>query len=237
MKKLILALSLAAFTVMVQAGDNKKPDNDGGGGRDMKQGLMAHYFKDPTEWDGNWKQGAKPTVQAKDWTFREYKYSRKEPLINHCFVKRGWFSIRWTGYFKIPPAVTDKHGDAVEVSFDFWADDGARLFIDGKQLIDDWRPCAEDEPGSHRKGTVKLDSGYHRIVVEYFQGESLQKNDNDPAKLYWDIPSLKIKHQIIPASHFFHTDEDEADITPSQGLSAGDQQRLAEGDIPKVQND
>jgi hypothetical protein len=68
----------------------------------MQPGLVAHYFRDPIEWDGNWKPRTVPTVSSKDWTFRQYEYSRTEP-VNHLFVRRGWFSVRWVGYLQLIP--------------------------------------------------------------------------------------------------------------------------------------
>ena len=229
MKRSIFVLALAGLAAVALAagkGPGEKPE--GGGPRVMKQGLIAHYFKDPTEWDGHWieQPGALPDVPPKDWTFRGYRYSRKEPLVHHLFIRRGWFSVRWVGYIKIPPGASggDKTGkdkpDAkeAEVTFELWMDDGARFFLDGKKLVDDWRPCAENTPGSHRTVTAKLASGYHRVVFEYFQGQSLRRDDHDPAKVYWASPDLGIKRKIVPASHFFHADEDELDYVPSQGL-------------------
>jgi len=182
-----------------------------GSPREYNQGLVAHYYQDPQYWGGNWPDDVSvPSVSPADWTFTTYAYSRIEPLINHLFIRNGWFSIRWVGYINIQPGVTgEKKPDdptaPVNVCFELWADDGARLFIDGQKLIDDWRACWEKTPESHRRATVTLTPGYHRIVIEYFQGQSLQKDDKDPAKLYWSIGKKK---QIVPASHLFHKEED-----------------------------
>ncbi len=179
------------------------------------EGLVAHYYQDPQYWGGNWPDDVSvPTVNAASWTFTTYAYSRVEPLINHLFIRNGWFSIRWVGYINVLPGATggtnpDKDPNApVEVGFDFWADDGARIFIDGKKVIDDWTACWQDLPRSHRKATVTLTPGYHPIVIEYFQGQSLQKDDADPAKLSWTIEG---RREIVPASQFFHK---EADLNP-----------------------
>ncbi|HPD14963.1 MAG TPA: PA14 domain-containing protein [Planctomycetota bacterium] len=178
------------------------------GPREYKQGLVAHYYQDPQFWGGNWPDGVSvPKVNPADWTFTTYAYSRVEPLINHLFIRNGWFSIRWVGYINIEPGASGEHkaSDPVNVGFELWADDGARLFIDGQKLIDDWRARWEKTPQSRRKAAATLTPGYHRIVIEYFQGQSLEKDDHDPAKLYWTIGG---RRQIVPASHLFHTDED-----------------------------
>ena len=181
------------------------------GPREYNEGLVAHYYEDTQFWGGTWPDDISvPKSNPLDWTFTTYKYSRVEPLINHQFIRNGWFSIRWVGYINVPPGATgetkpEAADGPVEVGFELWMDDGARLFIDGQKLIDDWRACWEKDPESHRKVTVTLTPGYHRIVVEYFQGQSLENDDADPAKLYWTIDG---KQQIVPASHLFHTGED-----------------------------
>jgi len=177
------------------------------GQREYKQGLVAHYYQDSPNWGGTWPDDVSvPNSDPLDWTFTTYAYSRKEPLINHQFIRNGWFSIRWVGYINIDPGESGpKATDPVEVGFELWMDDGARLFIDGSKLIDDWKACWEKDPASHRRAAVTLTPGYHRIVVEYFQGQSLEKDDKDPAKLYWTMDG---KQQIVPASHLFYTDED-----------------------------
>ncbi len=198
-----------------------------------KPGLTAHYFLDAPDWNGNWPRDGDVVNDASPWTFRTYLYSRSEPLINHLFVRRGWFSVRWVGYLTIPERHGEKGTDGqVEVTFEFWADDGARLWLGGEEHINDWQPTWELAPESHRAVTVKLAPGRHRIVAEYFQGESLGKQDHDPAKLYWTIPARGIKRQIVPAAHFSHTDEDATLYVPSQGLSPADHERLDGGDRP-----
>jgi len=81
------------------------------------RGLVAHYYKDHTNWKDQWPDAVStPYVEAKpdDWTFTEYKYSRVEPVVNHLFIRQGWFSVRWKGYFD-PSAIDDKAGGS-EVS-------------------------------------------------------------------------------------------------------------------------
>lgn len=396
-----------AFSVLVSvvsagmAGEDESMESSGSGG-----GLVAHYYSDPTNWNGSWPDLTnQPTGNPKDWTFCEYRYSRVEPVVNHLFIRRGWFSVRWIGWIDVgakpddatptlskldgkininpgngqneftlytsdgreitrdtladqtflgfagpakrvvvrpkgnandnaltldgspytlkngevydiqspamtvhiwndltngpgramgqwwmmiwatdasiacsrggkttakadqsvttggPPATAEKvsgqkngkrgvkakkdgknSGDAVGVegkrdkpgkpeepgnggppsvpetpkppaandyTFEILADDGCRLFIDGVTVIDDWRACAESASDALRRSSVMtLTPGRHRIVVEYFQGQSLHEGDSDPMKLYWWSESSGIPRQIIRPSHFSHTDLD-----------------------------
>jgi hypothetical protein len=192
---------------------------DGGRGRPQyHEGLVAHYYRDHEYWDGNWPDDVSvPAVNPGDWTFTEYKYSRVEPLVNHLFVKRGWFTVRWVGYLDTAPGQSGEKNRGLIVSeakeheytFEILADDGCRLFIDGKLVIDDWRACWERAEDALRvSNPVKLTQGKHRIVVEYFQGQSLKADDKDPMKLYWSCEDREIDRQVLPASHFFYTDKD-----------------------------
>jgi hypothetical protein len=106
-------------------------------------------------------------------------------------------------------AVSDGNSTYV---FEMLADDGCRLFIDNKPVIDSWQPCWEGSPDAVRRKEVELDSGRHRFVVEYFQGQSLEGDDKDPIKLFWSCAARGIPRQLISSSHFSHT---KADTTSS----------------------
>lgn len=312
------------------------------GAEKYQPGLLAHYFSDPDHWDGNWPGDLSlplPQVNPTDWTFSRYQYSRVEPVINHEFVRRGWFSVRWTGYLdtrataedagvvsvvegtlnlnpnnsvlnsfalKLPDGRTIADRDiarqgfngysgtvsqvivkpkgnsdenmltvdgvayalrnketytivapaieavlynqaangpgqpagqwwlrlsatgavitcsfdgltpaieagpqgagSAEYTFEIHADDGCRLFIDGKTVIDDWRPCWEKLPSALRRSQpVLLDDGKHEIRVEYFQGQSLDGTDSDPMRLYWACQRKGIARQLIRPEHFLHS--------------------------------
>jgi PA14 domain len=69
-----------------------------------------------------------------------------------------WFAIDYTGRFWIEkPGVYE---------FSLTSDDGARLLIDGRELIDD---DGQHEPVT-KQGRVNLTGGIHRMRVSYFQG-------------------------------------------------------------------
>lgn len=301
-------------------------------------GLMACYFSDPANWGGNWPDNTNaPAANPTDWTFTKYRYGRVEPVINHEFMRSGWFSVRWKGvldtrvtdadrgvtsivegtlnvnpdnsvrnaftlrlpdgdliteadlrrdgfngysgtvtqvtvkpkgnsddnmlvvdgapyplhnsetyeitgpaieavlyhasdasarpvgqwwlriaagnaavratYDRLTPAIeagarTDGRAEYV---FEIHADDGCRLYIDGKVLIDDWVACWEKSPLSMRRSPpVLLSEGMHEIVVEYFQGQSLDEGDSDPMRLYWACPQRNLPRQLVRPAHFFH---------------------------------
>lgn len=73
-----------------------------------------------------------------------------------------WFALDYRGAFSAP--VAGSYG------FNLLSDDGSKLFIDGKLVI--------DNDGVHspakKSGTVSLAAGPHAIEVQYFQGPRVQ---------------------------------------------------------------
>ena len=66
------------------------------------------------------------------------------------------FSIRWTG---------DRYFHSGCYRFKVFADDGVRLWVDGELLVDEW----VDGRGEHSAPLKYLSSGYHHVVVEYYE--------------------------------------------------------------------
>jgi hypothetical protein len=92
------------------------------------------------------------------------------------------FSIRWTG--EIEAGYTETY------IFYPKADDGVRLWIDGRLLVDSWEEV-DLYPIEH-KGTVDLVAGNaYSIVMEFFEGSS-----NAIAELRWQSPSTP--KQLVP---------------------------------------
>lgn len=103
---------------------------------------------------------------------------------------------------------TGKQSSGKEYRFEIWADDGCRLFIDDKTLIDDWHPAWDKSPRSLRRASpVVLADGKHKIVIEYFQGQNIKDSDADPIKLFWSCPAAGIPRQIVPPACFTHGPE------------------------------
>ena len=92
------------------------------------------------------------------------------------------FSVRWTGKLTAP------HDD--EFTIFTRSDDGVRLWLDGKQVIDDWR----GHPPEHNEAKIKLAKGQSvEIKLEYFQG-----GGGGMVELGWEGP--KTPKGIIPTS-------------------------------------
>jgi hypothetical protein len=73
-----------------------------------------------------------------------------------------WFAIDYTGKFWI-----DNPG---LYGFSLTSDDGSRLYIDDREIIDN----DGIHPPEERTGSVVLTAGIHRIRVSYFQGPRFQ---------------------------------------------------------------
>lgn len=69
-----------------------------------------------------------------------------------------WFAVRYTGKVKLTKAGKYK--------FRLNSDDGSKLFINGKLVIDN----DGTHPPRSKEGKIELDAGEHDFVIEYFQG-------------------------------------------------------------------
>src|SRR5262249_37839159 len=68
------------------------------------------------------------------------------------------YSARWTGTIEVK-----KPG---RYTFLINCDDGGRVILDGRKIIEDWTDHA---PTMH-DATLELKPGRHEVIVEYFQG-------------------------------------------------------------------
>jgi beta-glucosidase len=68
------------------------------------------------------------------------------------------FSIRWAGEVAV-----DKAGRYVVLAN---TDDGVRVLVDGRQVIDDWT----EHSAKTNSATLDLRPGRHAVVIEYYQG-------------------------------------------------------------------
>jgi hypothetical protein len=119
----------------------------GAGAADAARGLQAEIFDAP-DLTGS------PVVTRVDPTV-DFDWDLAEPVAGVGDT----FSVRWSG------TVTPRHSE--RYTFITRSDDGVRLYVDGRPVIDDFTMHSTRE----RSGTVNLTAGRaHQIELEYFDG-------------------------------------------------------------------
>jgi hypothetical protein len=92
-------------------------------------------------------------------------------------IPLGDFSVRWAGLILA--------GRSEEYSFEIECGDGARLWVGGKLVIDDWK----DQPSSMRTGAIKLTAGtFYSLRLEYYK-----RTVSTIVRLSWNSPSIASK--------------------------------------------
>ncbi len=118
------------------------------GGKPGEHGLKGEYFP-------NMKLEGAPSFTRVD-SVVDFDWGNGSPQKGFKTVE---YSARWTGKLIAPATIKG-------VSIDVTADDGARLFIDGKKVIDDWR----DRSPETDSYIMDLDSGkVYAIELQYYQ--------------------------------------------------------------------
>jgi hypothetical protein len=104
------------------------------------------------------------------------------------------YCIRWSGLMRV--ATTRKY------TFQFDHDDGGRMWMDGKQVVDNWNDGVH-----HDRVELELTAGDHPIKLEYFEGGSF-----GGINLKWE--SEAFPQEIVPEKNFYHTAELEKEFAP-----------------------
>lgn len=95
------------------------------------------------------------------------------------------FTARWTGRIEAPASG--------EITFYIASDDGMRLWVDNKLLIDHWG----SHPLSEAQGVVTLQAGQrYNIRIDYQERE-----DTAAARLLWSAPGLP--KQVVPSVRLY----------------------------------
>ena len=99
--------------------------------------------------------------------------------------RKGEFALRFRGTLSTP----------TEGEYRFWtrSDDGSRLFLDGKKVVEN----GGIHPAQDRDGKVRLSAGEHAIEVVYFDG-----GGNTEFRVQWQAPGGK--REEIPPSVLAH---------------------------------
>ena len=136
-------------------------------------GLTAQYFNDKS-------LGAIALTRVDSTVNFDWQRGSPDPLIN-----ADNFSARWTGQ------VQAKYSEAY--TFSTTSDDGVRLWVDGKPLINDWA----DHAPKGDTGTIVMVAGQkYSIKLEYYENMG-----GAVSKLAWS--SAHQAQEIIPQSQLF----------------------------------
>jgi hypothetical protein len=138
-------------------------------GRGVWGGLTGMFYQDKDQSDR-----IKPSMQQHpiDWpTFTEFKGQQVDKNLDMNWgtkpprpgMRDTFWSARWTGKIFVPKT------DIYEFFFDR-LDDGGRLILDGKKVIDVWQ-VQQSTPKSDK---ISLNRGIHDITIEYVQGPATE---------------------------------------------------------------
>ncbi|MCS7253961.1 MAG: PA14 domain-containing protein [Armatimonadota bacterium] len=125
-------------------------------------GVVGEYYDD--EDVETYEIGEPPKA-----SFSKLIFARKDEMIDfrwdvgtspHPEMGSEFWSVRWQGRMFVPR--TDEY-----VFYLDNLDDAARLYINGKLILDAWKI---QMPATHASQPVKLSAGFHDVVVEYHQG-------------------------------------------------------------------
>ena len=118
-------------------------------------------------------------------------------------ITRDDFSVRWTGFVQAPLSE--------EFTFSTYNNDGVRLWVDGKLIIDDWKDWSGQEQFHYSRNElmarsvsrpIALKAGRrYAIRLEYYEGGPVKANSQAQVHLNWESPTLQRQH--IPAEALF----------------------------------
>lgn len=137
---------------------------------DGKPGLKAEFFNNK-ELTGN------PVAQRID-PMVDFSWNDKAPVAE---LGRDNYSIRWTGTLKAP--------ETREFTFFTSSDDGVRLYIDNKLILENW----SDHGTTIDSGKIQLTSGQeYAIKLEYYEN-----GGSEIIQFGWDYKSSKQRDNLL----------------------------------------
>lgn len=155
---------------------------------DAKPGLVGEYFQlrqSPSDFPK--LAGKQPFLVRVD---RQINFPESDGEFHRTKLSENFY-VLWTGSLRI-----DKPG---EYTFYTESDDGSRLSIDGKIVVDNGGPHSFSE----KSGKTELSAGEHAVRIEFFQG-----GGGAGCVVSWQPPDGK--KQVIPAAAFSHPASAEA---------------------------
>jgi uncharacterized protein (UPF0332 family) len=130
-----------------------------------QHGLLARYYN-------NMNLAGLPEVEKIDKKI-DFGWGNVNPQKNIS----GDFSVTWEGRIRI-----DKSED---YTFYILSDEGTRLFLDDKIIIDTW---SDKKRMMEHSGNAKLEKGFHKIKLDYYFDQR-----HATIQLLWSSPSFKRK--------------------------------------------
>jgi hyaluronate lyase len=139
-------------------------------------GLQAEYFHD---------RALNQLFQARLDTNINFNWGNSAPIVG---MSPNDFSVRWTG--KIQARQAGVH------QFHTVSDEGVRLWVDGRLLIDNWAGHFQTED----TGSIVLVPGrYYDITMEYYEGTF-----SAVAQLHWTQPGMA--REVVPTAQLYPAD-------------------------------
>jgi beta-glucosidase len=141
-------------------------------------GFKAEYFNNKE------LQGQPVLVRTDEQVNFDWSRGRPAPEVNE-----DGFSARWTGKF-VPP-------ESGAYQLGAMADDGVRLYLDGKLLVDAWSHDQLNQISTTMQD-VQLEGGHaYDVRIEYYENAR-----NAIAKFFWSYPGFmeKIKAEAVAAA-------------------------------------
>ena len=166
-------------------------------------GLVAHYYKDTLHWGGHWTTAFPPKVPPEEWIYTKYLFTRVEPVVNHRFPFRSWFSVRWQGFITIDEKTEPA---SQKISFGLRSVHGCRLIINGSTVVSDWQKTGKAEKTIWAE--IELGPGKHPVIIEAYFGKNNDIKKGLPLALLWKSEAMGIKETVIPKSALSHQVKD-----------------------------
>lgn len=153
--------------------------------KNLRMGLVGEYYTIGKEMDKMPDvSDIKPTLRRVDRQINFGVWSGALGDFGDTNLKT-YFYVRWTGVLNVPADGCYK--------FYLASDDGSKLWIDGK--------CVVDNDGAHAMNedsrSVDLKSGHHDFKLEFFQNKGIAA-----CKVSWETKG--VDKQVIPATSYFH---------------------------------
>lgn len=148
-------------------------------------GLRGEYFKGNKDLD---KNGAHPDFTRTD-AIIDFDWGEDSPWGTKAELGDIFWSIRWKGEVLAPYS-------GVYTFYQTWWDDGSRLFIDGKTIIDDF---VDEWDKPNRKGEITLEAG-KRYPIEIHYRENF---GSAHAQLEWACKEAGMARGVVPQSQLY----------------------------------